>query len=60
MRFREISRISMDSMVFSGFHEISSISGVGGWQPIAAFANGMMPLKKPLLDASWLLSLIFT
>ena len=40
---------------FRRFHKISWISGVRGSQPVAACANGMMPLKKALLDSSWLL-----
>ena len=40
----------MDSIRFDGFQG----SGVKG--PVAAFADGMMPLKKALLGSSWLLS----
>ena len=56
--FHEISWIScifIDLYVFPwiswdfmGFHDFRG-------RRFAAFANGMMPLKKPLLDPSWLL-----
>ena len=39
---------------FHGFHEISRISGVGCWQPVAACGIEVLPLKKPLLDPSLL------
>ena len=47
-----ISTIFMD---FRGFHEISWISGARGSQPLPTVAAEMLPLKKPLLDPSWLL-----
>ena len=39
----------------SSLKELDEISGVGGSQPVAAFAAGVLPLKNPLLDRSWLL-----
>ena len=47
--FHRFSWISGDFMRFHGFQG-SEVS-----RPLPTFANGMMPLKKPLLDPSWLL-----
>ena len=45
-------RFSWISNNFFRFHEFPWI---WGFQPVGAFADGMMPLKKPLLGPSWLL-----
>ena len=47
--FNGFSWISIDFFRFHGFQ------GSGVSRHLPTFANGMMPLKKPLLDPSWLL-----
>ena len=61
-RFHAISWNSSIFMDFDVFLRISYdfvdflwISRARGSQPLPPFAIGMMPLKKPLLDSSWLL-----
>ena len=55
----QLAAISIILIVFKGIHEISWISTSQGSKvkkPVTAFADGALPLKKPLLDPSRLLS----